>query len=215
MRRPLRLFVLAVLAGFPLVLVLAADLAFVPAAERRVETRASAAAKAASVEAEIGTFPVIARALVTGEVASVDISWFGVAVGSIEATSLELRLDGVGLDRGELFGGNARIDGVESGEVRMLISPSQLTRLFQREVTIQAGEVRVRLAPDKLINVEVSATNRGLVLTAAGLSPVSAELGADQIPCAPTAAVEGGNLVLSCSFRGLPPILRDRITSPG
>ena len=214
MRRPLRLAVLAVLAGLPLLLVVAADLLFVPAAERRVEARASGAAKAASIEAEIGAFPVIARALALGEVASVDITWFGVAVGSIEATSLELRLDGVGLDRGELFEGNARIDGVESGDVRMLISPSQLTRLFGRDVMIESGEVRVRLAPGTVVDVKVSATNRGVVLAASGLPPVTAELGADQIPCAPTAEVEAGNLLLSCSFRGLPPILRDRITSP-
>lgn len=211
MRRPLRTLLLLVLAGLPLLLIALADVVFVPVVEGRLEHRARAAAKSASVQADIGSFPVVGRALAVGEVASVDITWYGVAVGSMEATSLQLHLDGVGFDRGELFSGKARITGVESGDVRMLISASQLSRLFQRDVLIRGGEVRVRASRDVVVDVQVSATNRGLVLTAPGLEPVSAEVGEGQMPCAPGASVELGNLLLQCSFRGLPPILRENV----
>lgn len=208
MRPPLRNFLLLILGGLPLLLVAVADLFFVPIVEGKLEHRARAATKSASVQAGVGSFPVVGRALATGEVASVDITWYAVAVGKMEATSLQLHLEGVGFDRGELFSGTARITGVESGDVRMLISPSQLTRLFGREVLIRGDEVEVRVSPEAAVAVQVSATNRGLVLTAPGLDPVSAEVGEGQMPCAPAAKVERGNLLLECSFRGLPSILR-------
>ena len=210
MRRPLRSFVLLTVAALPLLLMAAADPVFVPAAEARVEDRARAAAKAASVEADIGTFPVVGRALALGEVSRLDITWFGVEVGAIQATSLHLHLNGVGFDRGELFGGEARIKGVESGDVQMLIAPSQLSRLVGSEVRIHGGTLRVRATTDTDVEVQASATSQGLVLTAPGVGPVTAELGNARLPCAPTTSIDGDNLALSCSFRGLPPILRDR-----
>lgn len=207
--RRLRILLLVAVAALPVLLVMGADLVLVPAAEDRVESRARSTTKSASVEAEIGSFPVAARALALGEVAMIDITWFGVEVGSLQATSLELDLKGVGLDRSRLLRGEIQINGVESGDVRLLIAPSQLSRLFGTEVRIRGGEVRVRTTSDTEVAVEVSATNRGLVLAAPGVGPVTAELGSAQIPCAPTTSVAGDNLVLSCSFRGLPPILRD------
>jgi len=212
-RRPLRVLLAVVVAVLPVLVVALADLPFVPAAEARLEHQTGTAAKAASVEVEIGTFPVVGRALLLGEVASVEITWFGVKVGAIRATSLRLELNGVGFDRGALLGGEARITGVESGEIRVLIAPSQLGRLFDRDVFVEAGEVRLRLTPDTVVDVEVSATNRGLVLAAAGVAPVTAELGSD-IPCAPSVEVERSDLSLHCSFRGLPPMLHGRITAP-
>lgn len=183
---------------------------FVPAAEARVEDRARRATKSASVEADIGAFPVVARALALGEVARVDITWFGVEVGAIQATSLHLHLNGVGFDRGGLFGGELEIEGVESGDVRLLIPPSQLSRLLGTEVRIHGGALRVRPTADTDVEVQASATSQGLVLTAPGIGPVAAELGGANIPCAPKTSIEGSNLVLTCSFRGLPPILRGR-----
>lgn len=210
MKRPLRTLLLIAVFALPLLVVAGADLVFVPAAEAQVEHQARTAAKSASAEADIGAFPVIARALATGEVARVDITWFGVEIGSIQATSLHLHLNGVGFDRGELFGGEMRIKGVESGDIRLLIPPSQLSRLFGTDVRIQGGTLRVQTAPGTDVEVQVSATSQGLVLTAPGVGPVAAELGQAQIPCAPSTSVEGENLALTCSFRGLPPILRDR-----
>lgn len=204
----MRGLVVVTVALLPVLVVAAADLAFVPAMESRIEDRARAEARSASVEAEVGTFPVVGRALATGEVSSIDITWFAIDVGAIEATSLHLHLDGVGFDRSELFGGQLRVRGVESGDVRMLVSPSQLSTLMGTEVRIHAGTLRVRPTPETDVEVQVSATSQGLVLTAPGIPPASAELDTGQIPCAPITAIEARNLVLSCSFRGLPPILR-------
>ena len=210
MKRPLRTVLLLTVAALPLLLVGGADVVFVPATEARVEDRARTEAKSASVEADIGTFPVVGRALALGEVARIDITWFGDEVGAIEATSLHLHLDGVGFDRGDLFGGELEIQGVESGDVRMLIPPSQLSRLFGTEVRIHGGGLRLRTTPETDVEVQVSATSQGLVLTAPGVGPVAAELGEANFPCAPTTSIVGDNLALSCSFRGFPPILRDR-----
>lgn len=210
MKRPLRNLFLFALAALPLLLVAGADLAFVPAAEAHIEDQARSATQSASVEADVGTFPVVARALALGEVASVDITWFGVEVGSIQAGSLDFHLNGVGFDRSELFGGELQIEGVESGDVRLLIAPSQLSRLFGSTVRIHGGTLRVRTTADTDVEVQASATSQSLVLTAPGVGPVTAELGNAQIPCAPTTSVVGDHLALSCSFRGLPPILRER-----
>ena len=215
MRRRLRTFLLVTVFALPVLVIVAADPVFVPAAEARIERRASAAAESASVEADIGPFPVAARALVTGEVSRLDITWFGVELGAIQATLLHLHLNGVGFDRGELLGGELRINGVESGDVRMLIAPSQLSRMLGAEVRIHGGALRVSAAPGRDVEVQASATSQGLVLTAPGIGPVTADLGADRIPCAPTAKVRGDNLVLACSFRGLPPLLRERTDLAG
>jgi hypothetical protein len=83
-----------------------------------------------------------------------------------------------------------------------------LTRLFGREVAIRGGQVEAQVSPEAAVAVQVSATNRGLVLAAPGLDPVFAEVGEGQMPCAPSVNVERGNLLLECSFRGLPSILR-------
>lgn len=213
MRRPLRVVVISMIAAFPLVLVAAADLLLVPVAEAELEGRARAAVKAVSVEARIGAFPVVARAVALGEVASVDLAWFGAEVGTVVAASFRLHVEGLGFDRSDLAGGDLTIEGVESGEIRMLIDAAELTRLFGHEVYLEGRRARARLTPQAVVDVEISATNRGLVLTAAGVAPVSAALDPDHIPCAPTAQVESGSLVLRCSFRGLPPILRERAES--
>lgn len=215
MRRPLRTFLLVTVFALPLLVIGGGDLVFVPAAEARIERRASAALESASVEADIGAFPVAARALVTGEVSRLDITWFGVELGAVQATMLHLHLNGVGFDRGELLGGELRIKGVESGDVRVLVAPSQLSRMLGAEVRIHRGALRLTAAPGGDVEVQASATSQGLVLTAPGVGPVTADLGADRIPCAPTAKVQGDNLVLACSFRGLPPLLRARTDLAG
>ena len=208
MRRPLRILTVLLVAALPLLLVAAADLPLVPAAEARLEERARTGPKAASVQAQMGTFPVVGRALLAGEVATVDLTWLGAEIGEIQATSLHFHLEGVGFDRGELFSGDARITGVESGEVRMLIAPSQLGILFEREVVVEGDRIYVQLTPQTRGEVEVAASHERLVLTTAGLPPVTTSLGRGNIPCAPSAEVEKGNLVLRCTFEGLPPIVR-------
>lgn len=199
---------LVLLGLLPVLAVALADLPLVPIAEASVEDRARGAAKAASVDAQIGGFPVMARALLIGEVASIDVTWFGVELGEVQATALYLHLDGVGFDRSDLLDGTVTIEGVEAGHIRLLISPMEMSRLFDREVRVEAGELKVSLTPTNEVAAQISATSRGIVLTAAGADPVTADLGSDRIPCAPIATFERGNLVLECDFRGLPALLR-------
>lgn len=207
MKRPARALGLLLLGLLPVLAVVVADVPLVPIAERSLEHRARTAAKAASVDAQIGGFPVMARALLMGEVARIDVTWFGVELGEVQATALYLHLDGVGFDRSDLVDGSVRIEGVESGHVRLLVSPMEMSRLFDREVRIDGDELKVSLTPTDEAAGRISATSRGLVLTAPGVEPVTADLG-DRIPCAPAAEFEGGNLVLECDFRGLPALLR-------
>lgn len=210
MRRPARAVLALLVAGLPVLLICAADLPLVPAAESRLEQELRSRVKAASVDAQIGAFPVVGRAALLGEVASVDIEWTAAKVGAVEAVAARLSLDGVGFDRSSLFDGKVSINGVESGEIRVLVSASELTRLLGREVFIEAGKVQAQLTPTTRAEVRISATNRGLVLAASELEPVSVDLGVDTFPCAPTAEIDRGNVRLQCSFRGTPPVLRPR-----
>ena len=207
MNRSLRTVGLVLVALLPVLAVALADLALLPISERSLEHRARRTAKAASVDAQIGGFPVMARALLTGEVPSIDVTWFGVELGEVQATALYLHLDGVGFDRSDLLDGTVRIEGVEAGHIRLLISPMEMSRLFDREVRVDGGELKVSLTPTTEVAGQISATSRGLVLAAEGVDPVTADLG-DRIPCAPTTEFEGGNLALECDFRGLPALLR-------
>ena len=208
MRRPARTIGFVLLGLLPVLAVALADLPLVPVAEASLEHRARTSAKAASVEAQIGGFPVMARALLIGEVAAIDVTWFGVEIGEVQATAFYLHLDGVGFDRSDLIDGTVRIKGVEAGHIRLLISPMEMSRLFDREVRVDGDDLKVTLTPTTEVAGEISATSRGLVLTAPGAEPVTADLGSDRIPCAPKVEFEGGNLVLECDFRGLPALLR-------
>ena len=207
MNRSLRTVALVLLGLLPVLAVALADLPLVPIAESSLEHRARRTAKAASVDAQIGGFPVMARALLTGEVPSIDVTWFGVELGEVQATALYLHLDGVGFDRSDLLDGTVRIEGVEAGRIRLLISAMEMSRLFDREVRVDGGELKVSLTPTTEVAGQISATSRGVVLTAEGVDPVGADLG-DRIPCAPTTGFERGNLLLECEFRGLPALLR-------
>lgn len=207
MRRPVRLLLLVVFGSLPILVIAGADLPLVPFAEGRFE-RAAPSFEAASLDVELEDFPVVARALALGEVASVDYLWRGVTVGELRAASLSIRLDGVGLDRGALLDGRVRIDGIEAGELEIVVPPFELARLLDREVRFELGRLLVTLTPNTEVAASVSATAHGLVVSAGSLAPVAVDLESARIPCAPSTAIKRGNLVLRCTFRGLPPLLR-------
>lgn len=206
MRRPLRALAFLIAAAFPLVAVLAADIPVVPFAEQRLEEVAADRIRAQSVNVDLEGFPVVARALVKGEIARVDYRWAAPLLGRVRAHSLEISLRGVGLARRDLLNGDVRIEGVETGELEVEISLSEVGRLFDREVRIHEGQIVVSITPATDVVGSLSASANGLVLTAGPLDPVVVDFDKDVMPCAPRVTVESGVVLLRCGFRGLPPL---------
>lgn len=208
MRRPFRLLAFLLAATFPAAVIVAADIPVVPFAEARLEEAAAERVEAESVSVDVAGFPVIARALAKGEVGRVDYRWEEVRLGQMSAASLDIRLEGVGISRSRLLAGDVRIQGVQSGDLEAQISLGEIGRLLDRDVRVVDDQIVVSITPVTEVVGLVSASADGMVLTAGPLEPVVVDFDPGVIPCAPRVELENSVVMLRCSFRGLPPLLR-------
>ena len=208
MRRPLRALAFLIAVAFPFGAVVAADIPVVPLAEQRLERAATGEIEAESVDVDLQGFPVVARALVQGEVAGVRYRWDLPRLGELRAYLLEVSLTGVGVARRDLLNGEVRIRGVESGELEVQVPLSEIARLLDRDVRIHEGNIVVSVTPASDAVASVSASADGLVLTAGPLDPVVADFGEAALPCAPRVTQENSVTYFRCGFQGLPPLFR-------
>ena len=208
MRRPLRALAFLIAVAAPFASVLAADIPVVPLAEQRLERTAADTIQARSVDVDLEGFPVVARALVQGEVASVRFRWDSPRLGELRPQLFQVSLTGVGVAPSDLLNGEVRIRGVEAGELEVQIPLSEIGRLLDRDVRIHEGDLVVSITPATEVVGFVSASADGLVLTAGSLEPVVADFEEAVIPCAPRVTYENGLYLLRCAFKGLPALFR-------
>jgi hypothetical protein len=172
---------------------LVAEIAAIPVANRMIEQRVAAQSRGvAAVHASVGTFPVVARFLLTGRVSKVTVTLDRVARLALTFTQVRFDLRGVELDRAGLVKRQARITAIDRGTVTAIIDISSLPPRLA-ELVSQAG---------------VHASGRTLLL-----GTTSFQMSSDILPCNPDARVVGRQVIVSCTIQNVPPVLLERAQS--
>jgi hypothetical protein len=183
-----KLFVaLVLMAGLWIV----GEIAIVPLAESKVEQRAAAQVEGeASVTADIDSFPLAARVLLTGVVDRMSMRFEEIARQQLTFADLEIVVEGIEVDRGSILDQKLRVTAIDRGTVTATIDASALPPLARRVI----GQARV--------------SDRALIL-----GPVSFQLASDVLPCPPDVRVEEDRIILSCSIDEIPEALIDAAQS--
>jgi hypothetical protein len=134
---------------------------------------------ATTVHVSVGSFPIIARAFFLQKVSSVGVTLDRVVGQSLPFTTVRFDAKDVGIDRAAMLKGKFRVTSIESGTVTATID-------------LPAGVTGARIE------------GRTIML---GRVPIAVR--SDLFPCTPTANVSGQQATLSCTFTGVPPVLRD------
>jgi hypothetical protein len=163
------------------------EIAAIPVANRMIEEQVAAQTRGvASVKASVGTFPVVARFVLTGKISRVGVTLVRVARAALTFTEVRFDLSGVELDRGRLLKNRqAHITAVDTATIT---------------ATLDTSALPPRLAGAVARNVRIS--GRTLLL-----GPASFQLASDILPCSPSAHVVGSSVILTCTIDHVPPAL--------
>ncbi len=194
---------LAVVLG----LLAAADVAARGYAEGEIAARAEATVPGAQATARIRSFPFVLRLLTSGSVEHLSVQLSPVVASRMQLSAVDLALDDLSLDRGQLFSGKVQPVGLGQGRVSFEIGEGELSKVAGRRVTIEAGHLFLDVA-GRDVEAAVSTTEKGIALTVAGLPVVTIPLERrDVIPCRPQITLGVQVAKLTCTFTGVPSAL--------
>ena len=203
-----KLVVVLVVLG---VLLVGADFAAKAWAESKLESRARQEARgAASVDAQISSFPFLGRLLVDGSVRRVNVHLEEVASQAVTLSDVDIDLRGVRLDRDGLFSGSVKLTGIDHGTIAVALDDEALGRVLKVPLSVGGGEVSIQVAGRKVPVRPAVGGNGSLVLRAQGVPGFTVPIARSRlVTCAAvTATVEGDQVRLSCEVDEVPPSLR-------
>jgi hypothetical protein len=184
--KKLRLLVI-VLVG----LWLAAELAVIPLAEGQIESKVAERSDGeAGVSADVDSFPMIARVLLTGRVKELSVTLDQVARQRLTFAEVTFQVSGIEVDRGAILQRNVRIRSIERGTVTASVDLGALGGVLGRISSFLGTDVRVE---DGQLHI----------------GPSSFPLGDDLFPCDPEGRIEGERVILTCSITDVPDALLD------
>jgi len=165
---------------------LVGEIVAIPVADHLIEQQVSARTNnVAAVHARVGSFPVVARYVVTGKVKTVSVTLDRVTRVALTFATIRFDLSGVSIDRSALLKGKGRITAIDRGTIT---------------ATIDVGALRARVA--RFVESDVRVSGRTLVI-----GPESFRLSSDVLPCDPSERIEGDRIILSCTINEVPPAL--------
>lgn len=176
-------------------------------AQSRLAARAKQASGASGASAEIGNFPVLYRALATGEVPHVVVKLTGVPAGPVRLSALEVSLQGVAVSRHALVDQRRLVlAGVRAGIVSATLSAASLSRIVGRPVRLLAdGRASVTVGGQAETVTPVLTPAGDLVLRfASGLVAAVHLPHLALLPCLGAVQVGAGTLRLSCTLHQVP-----------
>lgn len=163
------------------------EVAAIPIAERLIEQEVTRRYRdAATIEADIDSFPVVARLLATEKVNRLTVTLDRVARQTITFAEVRFEFSGLVVDRSAMLGGNPRVREIDRGSVT---------------ATIDAGALG---GIASLTGVEVRVIGRTL-----HAGEVAVAIERELVPCPPQARVEGDRVVLTCEIDEVPETLLD------
>ncbi|HET9771697.1 MAG TPA: hypothetical protein VFS16_12475 [Acidimicrobiia bacterium] len=209
---------------FPTVILLAlivADRAVKGWAEDQLAERAAAYyPPGAGSSASITSFPFVGRLLFLGSIPRVDVNLDGLQVAPVVIRHLSLRVSDVKLDRGELFGGNVRLEDIGRGTVVATVDGPSLARAVGVDVRFAPGEVTVRRriqGVDVVATGTVAAEGNLITVTPTSVQGLAVPLsrfalsyripGIELLPCQADVEIRKDSLVLACQVTDIPAAL--------
>lgn len=161
------------------------------AIERRIEDEIEARA-----EVEIGSWPVVARALVTEEVNSIALDLAHVRVEEIELDSVQIEVTGVSLSRSRVLSGDFKPKGIDRGSITVIVSKSAIA---------EAAGIPAESLETGAANVTVDEGN--MVIEVGGAPPVSIPFPEEVLPCSASGTFTADAAELRCTVEEIPPLL--------
>lgn len=144
------------------------------------------------VEARTGGRPFLPPLLLDGEVERIDIELDEVAGYELRTATVSLRGEGIQLDRAAMYRGDVEITGLETGSVAIELHEEELAELAGSPVELDPQLVEFA----------------GSALEVAGSTVLEVPVDSDLMPCSPQLEVDPPLLRLSCTFEGVPGVLR-------
>ncbi len=168
---------------------LVVEIVSIPVGERMVEERvAERNENAATVTADIDSFPLVTRVLLTGNVKELTVTLDEVARQAVTFAQVRFEFSGIAIDRSSLRGGEFRVTAIDRGTITATIDLGAVGGVLGRIATRTGLDVRV--------------SGRTLFV-----GPASIELSSELLPCDPDARIEGDQVVLSCTIDEVPEAL--------
>lgn len=161
------------------------------AIERRIEDEIDGQA-----EVEIGSWPVVARALATEEVSSIAVELAHVRVEEIEIDSVRIEVTGVKLSKSRVLGGDFKPKDIDGGSITVVVSTSAIAESAGISVaSLDAG------------TADVTVDQGDMVIEASGAPPVSIPFPQEVLPCSATGTLTGDTVELRCTVEEIPELL--------
>ncbi len=180
---------LAVIGG----LWLSVELVAPRVAESRIEERAAQrTADVARVDADVRSFPMVTRLLLTGRVNRLDVTLEEVSRQRLTFASIRFEFHGVLMDRGALAQREARIEDIDRGRIVGELLEGDLAAALGAAFELLPGEVAVGME------------DRRLTIGREGRPGLSVPIPDDLFPCDPSAELQDGAVVISCTIHEVP-----------
>jgi hypothetical protein len=184
-----------------------AELAAPPIIESRIEeTVQTNTEQTVSVRAETRSFPLLTRVAAEREIRQLEVTVDDVAGLELPLDEVELQLNGVIVDRGELLQGRVVVREIRDGRLTAEITEDRLRDVLGVPAVIEDGRLAVELA-GRTVEVPVRITDGELRLEVVGLGDFSWPVELDLMPCSPDAAAEQRRIVLTCRFEEVPDVV--------
>lgn len=183
-------------------------------AESKIEERAAAEARgasgtAATISVKITSFPFVARLLMTGDAGDIRVRADRLANGNLTLAALDLRLEGVRLNRDVLLSSRrAEVTSIDAGTITASLTAPDLSKVVGVPVTIADGKVSVTVR-GQTVAAQVAPSGDGIELRVSPFPALRVPFAkSDLLPCGlGDGKVEGDRLVLSCTITEVPPAL--------
>ena len=186
-----------------------------PRIEESIEDRVSEQVpEAAAVDAELDSFPVVARGLATGEVQRLVVSLRDVAMPQVHIDSVRVEATGIDVSRRALFDGEVSLQRIDHGTLTAVVTEAALEEAMPGRVgdlTLTPGRAEITIAR-QTVGSDVT-VSQGRVRFDLGFLPDAAvDLpGREFFPCDLAGEVVDGAVHLGCTLERVPDYLLRRI----
>jgi hypothetical protein len=182
------------------VLVAVADHFAVRWSESTVATRIEQRFPGSHATVTISSSPYLVRLVAFGKVQKVHAHVTDVPYGRLHLDTVDVTAKNLEVDRGELLHGKTRLDSLSSATITARVSVATLLRAYGFGALADLGSLVSGASGTVHTNgnqVRISFGPLSFDFTSTGL-----------VPCVGSAGVNGGQLVLSCTTRSVPPALQ-------
>lgn len=204
--------------------VVGAEVVVPPRMEEAIKSRvAEGVPEAASVTAELDSFPVVGRGLATGEVQRLVVTIDEVARPEVTISSVDIDVRGIEISRQALVDRELDLERVDRAALTAIVTEDDLEEAFTRgnlDLTLRPGRVEATLA-GRSVGSDVTVADGRVTFDLGPLPDASVALpGPELFPCPLDGEVVQGALRLSCVLEQVPDYLLRRfeasslLTSP-